>query len=77
MESGRETLKDQFRESLHVEIPESKWKKLFYIFFVIVVFFVGTVAIFIFLYLSIDEGKKTSESCTSILNAIGSPQGIE
>ena len=44
------SVKEPFRQTLHGNLEDSKWKKISYIFFVLTVIFLAGSAIFIFLY---------------------------
>jgi len=45
-----DSVKEPFRQTLHGNLEDSKWKKISYIFFVLTVIFLAGSAIFIFLY---------------------------
>ena len=59
---NRDTLGEPFRNSLHGEAVESKWKKIAYIFFVIAVLSIAGAAIFIFMYFAKDEEEDNKKN---------------
>ena len=63
---NRDTMNEPFRETLHGELEETKWKKIAYIVFAITVVLLAAAAIFIFLY--IDKEEENEEKNNNKMN---------
>ena len=59
---NEDSTKEPFRETLHGNLDESKWKKIFYIVLVITLITLVVAAIFIFLYFDKDTEDKNENN---------------